>query len=64
MTNLEKEISKHYHKTLQNSYDIVDDDRKLCNCRIKSIARLTENASRKKLFIKLRFRTKIRKIFT
>ena len=32
--NLENEISKHNHKTLQNSYDIVDDVRKLC--RIKS----------------------------
>ena len=31
MPNLEKEIPKHNHKTLQNSYDIVDDDRKLSN---------------------------------
>ena len=36
MPNLEKEISKHNNKTLHNSFDIVDDDRKLCNCRVKS----------------------------
>ena len=36
MPNLEKQISKHNNKTLHNSYDIVDDDRKLCNCRVKS----------------------------
>ena len=35
MPNLEKEISKHNQKTLLN-FDVVDDNnRKLCNCRIK-----------------------------
>ena len=36
MPNLEKEISKHNQKTLLNP-DVKDDNnRKLCNCRIKS----------------------------
>ena len=36
MHNLEKEIYKHNQKTPQNSYDTDDDNRKLCNYRIKS----------------------------
>ena len=36
MPNLENEISNLTHKTLKNSNDVFDDDRKLFNCRIKS----------------------------
>ena len=36
MPNLEQEISNYNHKTLQNSNEIVDDDKKFCNCRVKS----------------------------
>ena len=36
MPNLKKEISKHNQKTLLNSDVIDDNNRKLCNCRIKS----------------------------
>ena len=64
MPNLEKEISNHNRKTHQNFNEIVDDDKKLCDCRIKLIARLTENASRKESFIKLQFCTRIRRKFT
>ena len=37
MPNLEKEISNHNHKTLQNANKTSEDkDKKLCNCRVKS----------------------------
>ena len=37
MPNLEKEISNHNHKTLQNANKTSEDkDNKLCNCRVKS----------------------------
>ena len=35
MSNLEKEISNHNHKTLQNSNKIIYEDIKSCNCRSK-----------------------------
>ena len=36
MSNLEKEISNHNHKTLKNSNKITDEDSKSCNCRSKA----------------------------
>ena len=35
MPNLEKEISNHNHKTLQNFNETADDNKKLCNCIVK-----------------------------
>ena len=64
MPNSKKEISKHNHTTLQNSSDILDDDMKLCNCRIKSNCPVNGKFLTEESFLKLRFRAKIRNIFT
>ena len=61
MPNLEKKISNHNHKTLQNSNKKTDDDKMLSSCILKSNCRVNLKCLTEESYIKPQSYTKIKK---